>query len=315
MSWIKSETELRSGSIPQSHEGARTASLARGLNCLLVAAAGLMVTFNSASVNAAPAIEVRDSSKNIANVDGTLSLASVVRGQTGPIKTITLVNNTNTGIVLQPMGITSGSGFSIVRNFTPNQQCASGTTATCDIRLDSATSGYKAAVVRFGTSVPAFASFSFKLVGAVTNGGIVIDNADLGFSSTGVWTSAPGYGGDCKRATGSGTNTTSTATWTFTGLAPGKYNVDISYFGNGSLTGNAQYLIRDGGVNEKVIATPGVNQQYQPFGVDPIVDGQPFGRLATVILTTRTMVIQTSNTGFPNKYYIAADAMQVVPVP
>ena len=76
----------------------------------------------------------------------------------------------------------------------------------------------------------------------------VVDDLDPGYSTTGSWTSQaiPGrFNGDWQyqdAAAGS-----DTATWTFGGLAPGRYVLAASTFAQANLSTSATYTVSDGG--------------------------------------------------------------------
>jgi protocatechuate 3,4-dioxygenase beta subunit len=86
-----------------------------------------------------------------------------------------------------------------------------------------------------------------------------IDNGQAGFSTTGTWTSQNGgfNGTNQYAATTKGSKNTSTATWDFTGLASGSYDVWITYWGNSAYATNAPYSAYDGSTS---ITTKTINQ-------------------------------------------------------
>ena len=78
------------------------------------------------------------------------------------------------------------------------------------------------------------------------NATAVIDNgANVGFSTTGSWTLLDGgYNLNSLRAASSGGS--ATATWTFTGLAKGYYDVYVTYFGQAGYSSRTLFTVYDG---------------------------------------------------------------------
>jgi methionine-rich copper-binding protein CopC len=89
----------------------------------------------------------------------------------------------------------------------------------------------------------------------------VIDNFQAGYAETGNWTSATGgyLGNNRYASTGHGKNPSATASWTFTGLASGKYDVYITYWSaSGSYASSVPYTVYDGSTS---LGTTNINQQ------------------------------------------------------
>jgi len=138
----------------------------------------------------------------------------------------------------------------------------------------------------------------------------IIDDADAGFTATAGWSN---YAGN-RIISGYNTNFTfapsgagnETATWTFTGLAPGDYQIAITWHDRGIYRAtNARYEVLDGATS---LAFGDVNQQTAPTG-GPVVDGEPFEVVfASVNITTGTLVVELSDAADD---YIIADAVRV----
>src|SRR5205823_3630175 len=99
---------------------------------------------------------------------------------------------------------------------------------------------------------------------------------------------------------------TETATWTFSGLAPGQYGVAATWVGyKASAATNAPFAVADG----TTLLTP------SPVRVDQTVDAAGFGdgasawqSLGTFTVTGSTLVVQLTNDA---NGYVSADAVRV----
>jgi methionine-rich copper-binding protein CopC len=80
----------------------------------------------------------------------------------------------------------------------------------------------------------------------------VIDNGGTGYSTTGTWTTQNGgYGGTNQYAkTSNGKNNQATATWDFTGLSSGSYDVWVTYWSSGGYSNNAPFTVYYGSQNK-----------------------------------------------------------------
>jgi hypothetical protein len=157
----------------------------------------------------------------------------------------------------------------------------------------------------FGFAQTSDANNVMALASPVTVSGVVIDNSGPGFSTTGSgWLPyfQSGYDGSLVYTLG---NTGSTASWT-TSLAPGTYNVGMSWFAYSNRNTNATYAVYDGSV---LLGTVQENQQLVPTG-GATLGGMPFQSLGifTIASGSLTVVLSDAGTG-----HVVADAMLVVP--
>jgi hypothetical protein len=93
------------------------------------------------------------------------------------------------------------------------------------------------------------------------NPAAVIDNFQPGYAETGTWTTATGgYLGNNRYASvGTGKTASATASWTFTGLASGKYDVYITYWSaSSSYASSVPYTVYDGSTS---LGTTNINQK------------------------------------------------------
>jgi hypothetical protein len=146
--------------------------------------------------------------------------------------------------------------------------------------------------------------------------GGLIDNVDAGFTTAGPeWTASTAltkkFGANVvTAAAGSG----SSASWTFAGLRPGKYQVAATWPSRSDLANAAPATILD---NTKVLATLAVNQKVAPQGASPGgfsergTSWQYLGGVVTITSTTLVVRLDTTAAGG----LVAADAVRLEPVP
>jgi hypothetical protein len=92
----------------------------------------------------------------------------------------------------------------------------------------------------------------------------VIDNGQTGYSETGSWNSAVGAFNGTNRVakTTHGSGSTATATWSFTGVGAGSFDVYVTFASKSSYSKSAPFSVADGGtslgtqyINESVLVT------------------------------------------------------------
>jgi hypothetical protein len=141
----------------------------------------------------------------------------------------------------------------------------------------------------------------------------LVDNGQDGFSESGSgWTQSTGTGYNNTvdyAAAGSGA---STATWQFTGLAPGTYDAQVTWNVAADHATNATYQVYNGST---LLGTVTVNQQLAPSG--PLVNGtafnaSPFQSLGLFHVRSGTLEIVLSDNA---NGYVVADAARAVAVP
>ncbi len=144
--------------------------------------------------------------------------------------------------------------------------------------------------------------------------GVVIDNGDSKFETTGAWNSPVqpnGHEGDLQNSTaGDGS---SVARWVFQGLLPGEYTVSATWLAHGNRASNAPFTILDGtgplafGTGDP-LAVVGVNQKTAPD--DFATSGSHWEVLATVTISSTELVVELSDDA---NGYVIADAIRVQP--
>ncbi len=186
-----------------------------------------------------------------------------------------------------PSGITvNGSAFQSLGQFSI-------TSGTLKVVLTDSANGYVIAdALRVATAVAS---------------GTIIDNGQAGFSETGSgWTQYTGAGYNNNldyAAAGSGANT---ASWQFTGLAAGTYDVQMTWNVVSNHATNATYSVYDGST---LLGTVTVNQQQAPSGTT--VNGSPFQSLGQFSITSGTLKVVLTDSA---NGYVIADAARLVEV-
>jgi hypothetical protein len=137
-----------------------------------------------------------------------------------------------------------------------------------------------------------------------------VDNDDPGYSVTGTWTTVANRGGvnnDYQYAAPSGTgSSTANATWMTTGLAPGAYNVQVTWTAYSNRADNAPYRIYDGNT---LLATIRVNQQASPSG-GTTQGGVTYQSLGSFQVSSGTLKVVLGNDA---DNYVVADSIYVAP--
>ena len=138
----------------------------------------------------------------------------------------------------------------------------------------------------------------------------IIDDADAGFTTTAGWSNYAGNriisGFNTNFAFAPSGSGNETATWTFTGLAPGDYQVAITWHDRGIYRAtNAGYEVLDDANSLGIVE---VDQQAAPSG-GPTVNGEPFEVVfASVTINSGTLVVKLSDAADD---YLIADAVRV----
>jgi Tol biopolymer transport system component len=135
--------------------------------------------------------------------------------------------------------------------------------------------------------------------------GNIIDDGDTGFSVTGTWsTVAAGYGDDRRlAATGAGT---STATWSYANLVPGRYQVSATWsVPAANRASNAAYTVRSN-ANGPALLSTAVNQRHNPASF--LEGGTLWQDLGEVTVMGNSLIVRLANstTGL-----VTADAVRI----
>ena len=141
-----------------------------------------------------------------------------------------------------------------------------------------------------------------------TSAPVVVDNDDAGFFTDGYWNTVAGQGGynnDIRYAAAApaGSAATVAATWATSALAPGTYDVQVTWINNGLRASNAPYRIYDGGA---LLATVRVDQRRAPSGAS--VNGSIFQSLGQFNVGSGTVRVVLGNDA---DSYVIADAVRI----
>jgi prepilin-type N-terminal cleavage/methylation domain-containing protein len=137
----------------------------------------------------------------------------------------------------------------------------------------------------------------------------LIDDGDPGYSETDVgtidWRSESGataFHGALRWNNGGGVG--DKASWEFTGLAPGWYEVLVTFAARLDRASNAPYTVYDGSTPRGTVR---VNQKLPPWG--PPLDGSPWKSLGNFLISGDTLRVELSDDADGN---IVADAVRIV---
>ncbi|MCD4824819.1 MAG: PEP-CTERM sorting domain-containing protein [Phycisphaerae bacterium] len=144
----------------------------------------------------------------------------------------------------------------------------------------------------------------------------LIDNGDAGYSTTGTWTgyTSTNYFNTDNESAAYNDAPTATATWAFTGVTNGTYDVYAIWRAHTNRTPDAVYTITDG------LGAVSVNQTLAPAQDVEITDNQPadlwFEKLGTVTITDGTVdVVLSFGSGTQANDVLMSDAVALDLVP
>jgi hypothetical protein len=182
--------------------------------------------------------------------------------------------------------------------------------ARLESRLDAATTHYLVpSSDNWAAKLGAPAIMQSTEPGTKTTAVLVMDNLDSGYSESGDdWHDDTGGYQDGSRAHAAGSGDAS-ATWTFTGLKPGWYQVEVTWNAADGRSNAASYVITDLTSPSNVRATVAIDQTQSPSG--DTYDGQSWQSLAVVPVrgTSLSVTLAESAAGT-----ISADAVRLVAV-
>ena len=135
---------------------------------------------------------------------------------------------------------------------------------------------------------------------------LILDDGEAGYNASGGWTTYTGVGtqGDfAYKVVGSGMNT---ATWTLSGLAPGRYQVAVTWQSYTNRAMDARYTVLDGAT---ALGTVTVDQRQNPVGL--VENGVLWQDVGVYQLVGDTLVVRLSDLAGPSGSYVIADAVRV----
>lgn len=255
-----------------------------------------------AQTEASPEIQVLLDTAAIADGSGSVDFGSTPAGV--PVSnTFTVVNVGNADLTLvEPIGLPAG--FSLVSSFG-TRSLSPGSATTFVVQLDASGVGTFAGEVSFANGDGDENPFNFLVQGQVVPSAVVrlIDNADVGFTTSGAWTTAAGgFQADYLHSLkGNGSDT---ASWTFDGLTSGLYRVSATWVPFFNRATDSPFTVADGNT---VFETVLVNQELAP---DDFVDGgtawEDLG--GAYPITGNTLTVRLSDAA---NEYVIADAVRI----
>jgi uncharacterized protein (DUF1800 family)/uncharacterized cupredoxin-like copper-binding protein len=260
----------------------------------------------------APVITVLDGTTVVPFQTGTVSFGSTPQG-TPVTRTLTVRNDGNANLTLQAGPPTVPAGYTATA--FGSTTVAPGQATTFSVTLTATASGTFSGQVSFTHNDTPRNPFTFNVTGSVNvvqTGVRVIDDGDSGFATTPAgapWMSisGQGFGNDITfmTATGTGSNF---ATWTFTGLTPGTYQVSATWTAATNRSTAAPYIITDGpaGTTTPPPVTIFANQQVAPNGFPD--QGVQWEVLTTISISGNTLAVQLTDA---TNGVIVADAVRI----
>jgi subtilisin family serine protease/uncharacterized protein (DUF2141 family) len=242
-------------------------------------------------------------------VDGTTVVPSgtglVDFGHTVPgsatVHTFTVRNSGSADLSLGPIGLPPG--FSLASDLGMTT-VAPGASTTFSVQLDAINLGSFSGFVTLPTNDPNANPFTFVVSGAVSEI-YTLDDSSPGFSASGNWANYNGSGvqGNLHyKLAGTGNDN---ASWTFTGLTPGRYRVSATWVPYGNRVPDAIYYVSDG---TSQLGSAQVDQRTMPATFAE--GGVPWQDLGTVYsLTGSTLVVTLSDNA--SLGYLIADSIRL----
>ncbi|HAH44788.1 MAG TPA: hypothetical protein DCM07_07995, partial [Planctomycetaceae bacterium] len=172
------------------------------------------------------------------NFDDTIEGAPVV-------KTFTVTNYGERNMALGTISIPAG--FSIVSPLG-SSNLAPGASTTFTLQMNASSAGSFSGVVSFGVDSSDANPFNFTVSGSASDS-MIIDNGDIGYSTTGDWVPRYAtsvydyYQNDQDELFGGDQPGSNTASWEFTNLAEGTYRISSHWASHSGLESNAQFVI------------------------------------------------------------------------
>jgi len=242
---------------------------------------------------AEPEIQVLDGTIDIADGSHSISLGSTPPGT--PVSRTFTVRNVGTQTLNLSEPIRVPAGFAVTSSFGATA-LAAGEATTFRVQLTAATAGTFAGEVAFDTNDADENPFHFNIDGSVVAAPPppvvqIQDDSGTGFATVGGWGQwgGQGYQGGIHEALpGSGLQF---ASWTFSGLQPGLYEVAATWTSYSNRATNSPFEIYDGAT---LLATRRVNQQLVPSGFSD--DGATWQRLGDAYaIAGATLVVRLTD--------------------
>jgi hypothetical protein len=221
------------------------------------------------------------------------------------VRAVTVRNLGTTNLVLGPLSAPAGFTVSGFTSLT----LAPGQSTSFSIAMNTSAEGTITGALGLESDDEDENPFDLALTGVVSiyPAPFVVDDGDPNFYATSGWTSYSGAGAQqdfLYKQAGAGAGL---AKWSFSGLAPGKYRVAVTWEAYTNRPLDATYTVHDGATT---LAAVQVNQQQAPAGfVQNGILWQDLG--ATFSVTGEGLFVELSDLVTPASSYLIADAVRV----
>lgn len=273
---------------------------------------------SASAVTGSPEIGVRLSGIELA--DGSIASFGTTSVGTAVSRTFTITNHGSSTLTLQPLSSSSmPAGFSLVGNITDTTLSA-GQSATFTIRFNATVKGTFGGPIAVRSNDANEAVFDLRLTATASTTSTTttpttttssttlvkrtVDNGATGFAQSGAWTLRTGVGvaSDLIQAL-RGTGSTH-ATWSFTSIPNGTYQVYGSWIGASTNASNAPFTLYNGSTP---VATARASQRVNSTGLT--AEGASWKLLGTVKVTGGRLNVRLCNQADGT---VVADAIRIV---
>ncbi len=271
----------------------------------------------SATSSTAPEISVRVSGSELVD-GGTASFGTTSVGT--PVTRIFTVTNVGSG-TLSLTALSSSAmpaGFSLVSNLS-DLTLTAGQSTSFSVRFNATTAGTFSGQIAVRSNDSNEGTFDVRLSASATTSTPsptvtttstttllkrTLDNGSAGYTQSGAWTAVTGRGvaSDMSLAA-RGTGSTS-ATWSFTSIPNGKYQVYGSWLGASTNATNAPFTLYNGSTPVTTVRT---SQRVNSSGLT--ADGANWKLLGTVTVTGGRLNVRLNNQADGT---VVADAIRIV---
>jgi hypothetical protein len=271
----------------------------------------------ASAVTGSPEIGVRLSGLELA--DGSIANFGTTRVGTAVSRTFTITNHGSSTLTLQSLSSTSmPAGFSLVGNITDTTLSA-GQSTSFTIRFNAAVKGTFGGPIAVRSNDANESVFDLRLTATASTISTTttttttssttlvkrtVDDGATGFAKSGTWTTRTGVGvaSDLSQAL-RGTGSTH-ATWSFTSIPNGTYQVYGSWIGASTNASNAPFTLYNGSTP---VATVRASQRVNSTGLT--AEGASWKLLGTVKVTGGRLNVRLCNQADGT---VIADAIRIV---
>ncbi len=233
---------------------------------------------------------------------GVVHFGSTVRG-VAVDRTFTIKNTGTASLSLTSLSSSLPAGFSLVSNIT-RTSLTPGQSTTFTIRMTGATVGSPAGVLNLRSNDSDESTFRINLSGTVTAppAARIIDNGAAGFRTSGAWTTSTAGRDRDSHFAAKGTGS-SVATYTFSSLPSGTYQISATWGASKTNATDAPYTFYDG---TRLLGSARVNQENSSTGISDA--GSNWRVIGTFTVSSGTLVITLNNKANDR---VVADAIRI----